>query len=151
MGTEKKKEVSALHQDARSLTEGSIWKSMLLFALPIFWGNLFQQFYNAFDSWVVGRFLGDTALAAVSSSASLIFMMVGFFNGVAMGAGIVISRYFGARDYSTMNRVIHTDLIFGLMAGVLLTFFGVTFTPVILGWMGTPEQVMPQSVTYFRY
>ena len=140
-----------MHQNPRSLTEGSIWKSMLLFALPIFWGNLFQQFYNAFDSWVVGRFLGDTALAAVSSSSSLIFMMVGFFNGVAMGAGIVISRYFGARDYGTMNRVIHTDLIFGLMAGVLLTFFGVTFTPVILGWMGTPEQVMPQSVSYFRY
>ena len=140
-----------MHQNPRSLTEGSIWKSMLLFALPIFWGNLFQQFYNAFDSWVVGRFLGDTALAAVSSSASLIFMMVGFFNGVAMGAGIVISRYFGARDYGTMNRVIHTDLLFGLMAGVLLTFFGVTFTPVILGWMGTPEQVMPQSVSYFRY
>ena len=140
-----------MHQNPRSLTEGSIWKSMLLFALPIFWGNLFQQFYNAFDSWVVGRFLGDTALAAVSSSASLIFMMVGFFNGVAMGAGIVISRYFGARDYGTMNRVIHTDLLFGLMAGVLLTFLGVTFTPVILGWMGTPEQVMPQSVSYFRY
>lgn len=151
MGTEKKKEVSALHQDARSLTEGSIWKSMLLFALPIFWGNLFQQFYNAFDSWVVGRFLGDTALAAVSSSATLIFMMVGFFNGVAMGAGIVIARYFGARDYDTMNRVIHTDLIFGLGAGVLLTFFGVSCTPIILGWMGTPAEVLPQSVSYFRY
>ena len=72
-----------------SMTDGSIWKKMLLFAIPILLGNLFQQFYNAFDSWVVGKFLGDSALAAVSSSASLIFMMVGFFNGVAMGAGVI--------------------------------------------------------------
>ena len=70
-----------------TLTEGPIWKAILLFALPVFAGNLLQQFYNTFDSWVVGRFLGDSALAAVSSSGSLVHMMVGFFNGVAMGAG----------------------------------------------------------------
>ena len=62
-----------------SLTEGSIWKSMLLFAFPVFLGNVLQQFYNAFDSWAVGQFIGDTALAAVSSSGSLVFMMIGFF------------------------------------------------------------------------
>ena len=134
-----------------SLTEGSIWKGMLLFALPIFLGNVFQQFYNAFDSWVVGRFLGDTALAAVSSSGSLIFMMIGFFNGVAMGAGVVIARCYGARDYSSMSRAIHTDIAMGLASGALLTVLGVTFTPTILRWMGTPENVFPQSVSYFRY
>lgn len=134
-----------------SLTEGSIWKGMLLFALPIFLGNVFQQFYNAFDSWVVGRFLGDTALAAVSSSGSLIFMMIGFFNGVAMGAGVVIARCYGARDYTSMSRAIHTDIAMGLTAGALLTVLGVTFTPTILRWMGTPENVLPQSVSYFRY
>ena len=68
-----------MQREALSLTEGSIWKSMLLFTLPIFLGNMFQQFYNTFDSWVVGRFLGDTALAAVSSSSHLIFLLVGFF------------------------------------------------------------------------
>ena len=134
-----------------SLTEGSIWKGMLLFALPIFLKNIFQQFYNAFDSWVVGRFLGDTALAAVSSSGSLIFMMIGFFNGVAMGAGVVIARCYGARDYTSMSRAIHTDIAMGLAAGALLTVLGVSFTPTILRWMGTPENVLPQSVSYFRY
>ena len=134
-----------------SLTGGSIWKGMLLFALPIFLGNVFQQFYNTFDSWVVGHFLGDKALAAVSSSGSLIFMMIGFFNGVAMGAGVVIARCYGARDYTSMSRAIHTDIAMGLASGVLLTVLGVTFTPTILRWMGTPEDVFPQSVSYFRY
>ena len=124
---------------------------MLLFALPVFLGNVFQQFYNAFDSWTVGNFLGDDALAAVSSSGSLIFMMVGFFNGVAMGAGVIIARYFGAKDYEAMHRAIHTDVAFGLSAGILLTVLGVTFSPTILRWMGTPQEVLPQSVSYFRF
>ncbi len=124
---------------------------MLLFALPVFIGNVFQQFYNAFDSWTVGNFLGDDALAAVSSSGSLIFMMVGFFNGVAMGAGVIIARYFGAKDYDSMRKAIHTDVAFGLTAGTVLTVLGVAFTPTILGWMGTPSDVLPQSISYFRY
>ncbi len=134
-----------------SLTEGPIWKAILLFTLPLLVGNVFQQFYNAFDSWVVGKFIGDTALAAVSSSGSLIFMMIGFFNGVAMGAGVIIAKFFGARDYASMNRAIYTDIAFGLAAGAFLTVFGVIFTPTILQWMGTPESVMPQSVSYFRW
>lgn len=134
-----------------SLTEGSIWKGMLLFALPIFLGNVFQQFYNAFDSWVVGRFLGDTALAAVSSSGSLIFLMIGFFNGIAMGAGVIIARFFGAKDYDSMSKAIHTDVAMGLAIGLLLTVLGVSFTPHILRWMNTPADVLPQSIAYFRF
>lgn len=134
-----------------SLTEGSIWKSMLLFAFPVFLGNVLQQFYNAFDSWAVGQFIGDTALAAVSSSGSLVFMMIGFFNGVAMGAGVVIAKLFGARQYAEMRKVIHTVIAFGLVAGGFLTVFGVAFTPAILRWMGTPENVLPQSISYFRF
>ena len=133
------------------LTEGPIWKRMLLFALPVFLGNLFQQFYNAFDSWCVGNFIGQDALAAVSSSGSLIFMMVSFFNGIAMGAGVVIARYFGARDHEKMRLAIHTDVAFGLVSGLVLTVAGVVLTPQILRWMGTPEDVLPQSITYFRY
>lgn len=124
---------------------------MLLFALPILLGNIFQQLYNTFDSWVVGKYLGDKALAAVSSSASLIFLMVGFFNGVAMGAGVIIARYFGAKDYISLRRAIHTDVAFGLTTGCLLTVIGVAFTPTILRWMGTPADVLPQSISYFRY
>ena len=137
--------------DPNSLTEGSIAKKLLLFALPVFLGNLLQQFYNTFDSWCVGNYISDAALAAVSSSSSLIFMLVGFFNGVAMGAGVIIARYFGARDYDSMKRAIHTDVAFGLAAGIALTVLGVTFTPTILRWMDTPEDVLPQSIQYFRF
>ena len=140
-----------MDSDRNALTEGSIWKKMLLFALPVFLGNVFQQFYNTFDSWVVGNFLGDDALAAVSSSGSLIFMMVGFFNGVAMGAGVIIARYYGAEDHEALRLAVHTDVAFGLVAGILLTVLGVAFTPTILQWMGTPKDVLPQSISYFRY
>ena len=140
-----------MKSERNSLTEGPIWKSILLFALPILLGNLFQQFYNTFDSWCVGNFIGENALAAVSSSGSLIFMLVGFFNGVAMGAGVIIARFYGARDYATMRRAIHTDVAFGLTAGVALTVVGVVFSPTILRWMGTPEEVFPESVSYFRF
>ena len=139
-------------QNRRStLLEGPVWKGMVLFAVPIFLGNLFQQFYNTFDSWCVGNFIGEDALAAVSSSGSLIFMMVGFFSGVAMGAGVIMARYFGAGDTDSLKKAIHTDVALGLATGGLLTVLGVVFTPVVLGWMGTPEEVMPQSVSYFRY
>jgi len=134
-----------------SLTEGSIWKAMLLFALPVFLGNVFQQLYNAFDAWCVGNYIGDNALAAVTSSASLIFMMVSFFNGLAMGAGIIIARAFGAKHYDTMQKAIHTAIAFGLVIGLILTVAGVTLTPIILRWMGTPAEVLPQSIIYFRF
>ncbi len=134
-----------------SLLEGSIWKNILLFAFPVFLGNVFQQFYNAFDSWAVGNFIGDNALAAVASSGSLIFMMVGFFNGLAMGAGVIIARYFGAKDYKALRDAIHTDVAFGLLSGIIMTVLGVAFSPVFLRWMGTPEEVLPVSISYFRY
>lgn len=140
-----------MHSQYHSLTEGSIWKSMLLFALPVFLGNVFQQLYNAFDAWCVGNYIGDDALAAVSSSGSLIFMMVSFFNGLSMGAGVIIARAFGAKQYDSMNKAIHTAIAFGLVTGVVLTAVGVALTPTILKWMGTPAEVLPQSIAYFRY
>lgn len=133
-----------------SLAEGTIWKKILFFALPIFLGQVFQQLYNTIDSLIVGKFLGDEALAAVSSSGSLIFMMVGFFNGVAMGAGVIIAKEYGARNYKGMRLAIHTDVAFGLVAGIVLTIVGVCFTPTILQWLNTPTDVFPQSVAYFR-
>ncbi len=144
-------EAHILQAKRDSLTEGSIWKTMLLFALPVFFGNVFQQLYNAFDAWCVGYYIGDDALAAVSSSGSLIFMMVSFFNGVAMGAGVVIARAFGAKQHDTMEKAIHTAIALGLVTGVVLTVAGVALTPTILSWMGTPIEVFPQSVEYFRY
>ena len=133
-----------------SLTEGTIWKNIIMFALPIFLGNVFQQLYNTMDSLIVGKFIDSDALAAVSSSGTLIFLLVGFFNGIALGAGVVISKYFGAKDYDEMQDAIHTDIAFGIVAGVILTVVGVIFTPQILVWMNTPQSVLPNSIVYFR-
>lgn len=140
-----------VREDQNNLTEGTIWRKILFFALPILLGQIFQQLYNTFDSLIVGKFLGDQALAAVSSSGSLIFMMVGFFQGVAMGAAVIIAKEYGAKNYKAMRLALHTDVAFGLAAGALLTVLGVVFTPTILRWMNTPADVMPQSVEYFRF
>ena len=136
--------------DKKGMLNGSIWKSMTLFALPIFLGNLFQQLYNTVDSLIVGNFVSDNALAAVTSSGSLIFLIIGFFNGVAVGAGVVISRYFGARDYENMSKAIHTTIAFGLIVSVVFTLIGVYMSPLILEWMDTPESVMPESIAYLQ-
>ena len=136
--------------EKNDLTEGSVYRKMIFFALPILAGQIFQQLYNTFDSLIVGRFLGDQALAAVSSSGSLIFMMVGFFQGVALGAGVLIAKEAGARNEKQMRLALHTDVAFGLAAGVILTALGIVFTPTILRWMRTPADVLPQSISYFR-
>lgn len=132
------------------LTKGTIWRKIIAFAIPIFLGNLFQQLYNTADSLIVGNFIGSEALAAVSSSGNLIFLMVGFFNGIAMGAGVVIARYYGARKAEEVEKAVHTLVAFGLVAGVALTAAGMLATPYILQWMGTPESVLPNSILYFR-
>lgn len=132
------------------MTSGSIFKRMIFFALPLFLGNLFQQLYNTVDSLIVGNFLGSSALAAVSSSGSLIFLLIGFLTGISTGAGVVVSRYFGAEDAGGVHRAVHTTVAFGLAAGVAMTAVGVLLSPQILIWMGTPESVMPESTTYLQ-
>lgn len=139
-----------MDQDKMSMTEGKVWKILVRFAFPLLLGNLFQQLYNAVDSLVVGNFCGNEALAAVSSSGSMQHLLIGFFQGVFIGASVIISRCFGAKDEEGVDEAIHTTVIFSLAAGVVLTILGVIFTPMILLWMGTPENVLPNSVTYFR-
>lgn len=135
---------------ASNMTQGSIWKQMVRFAIPVFLGNLFQQFYNVADTYVVGNVLGTDAMAAVGSSGNLIFMLIGFFQGIFIGAGVVISRYWGAKEHENVSRAVHTTLAFALIAGLFLTFVGVSMTPTILRWMNTPENVLPNSIAYFR-
>lgn len=135
----------------KDMTVGSPYKLMLGFALPIFLSQLFQQLYNTADALIVGRFLGTEALAAVTSSGTLIFLMISFFTGTAMGGGVVISRYFGANDETKVSRAIHTLLAFGLVSGFLLTVVGVILTPTFLRWMRTDPEVLPQAIEYFRY
>lgn len=133
------------------MTVGNPYRLILEFAIPIFLSQVFQQFYNTADTLIVGKFLGTEALAAVSSSGNLIFLLTSFFIGTAMGAGVVISRYFGARDYEKVSRAVHTTIALGIVCGVFLTVAGVVFTPVLLQWMDTDPDVMPQAVEYFRY
>ncbi len=137
-------------KETTRMTEGTIWKRITAFALPIFLGNLFQQLYNTADSLIVGNFLGSNALAAVSSSGNLIFLMMGFFNGIAMGAGVVIARYYGAKEFDRVRKSVHTTIALGIAAGIVLTVAGTILTSRILVWMGTPADVLPESTTYFR-
>ena len=123
------------------MTEGSISRKIIFFAIPLFIGNLFQQLYNTADSLIVGNFLGSNALAAVSSSGNLIFLMVGFINGIALGAGVVIARYYGAKNKEYLQKAIHTTVAFGLAAGLALTAIGMFLAPKILVLMGTPSEV----------
>lgn len=133
-----------------SLTEGSIWRRMVAFAIPLFFGNLFQQLYNAADSLIVGNFLGSQALAAVSSTSSLIFLLVGFFNGIAIGAGVVIAHYYGAKETERLRKAVHTTVAFGIICGLLLMVIGLITVPSLLRLMRTPEDVLPNSILYFR-
>jgi len=132
------------------LTEGKISEKIILFALPIFLGNLFQQFYNVVDSLVVGNVLGKEALAAVSSTGSLIFLIIGFINGIFVGASVIIARYFGAEDKENLSTAVHTTTAFGFIAGIIITIIGVGFTPWFLKLMKTPDDVFANAVTYLR-
>ena len=137
-------------QDVINVTEGKISKSIVLFALPILLGNLFQQLYNVADSLVVGNVLGKDALAAVTSTGSLIFLLVGFINGIFVGSGVIISRYYGAKKAERLSTAIHTTLAFAVIAGLLMTVIGASLTPWVLRLVAVPEDVFPQAVIYLR-
>lgn len=134
----------------RSLTEGCIPVCILRFALPLFFGQLLQQCYNMADAWVIGNFASNDSFAAVSSGGSLTFLIIGFFNGIAIGGGVVISRYFGARDKENVSKAIHTVFLFGLLASLFATVVGLLLIPQLLRLMGTPANVLPYSIAYFR-
>ena len=133
---------------ATRMTEGSIGGQMFRFMLPLFIGNLFQQLYNTADALIVGRLLGEQALAAVAGTGNLIFLIVSFFSGIAGGAGVAISRYYGGKEPEKLQSAIHTSVAFGLIATAVLTVAGVLFSPAMLRWMDTPEDIMAQSVEY---
>ncbi len=135
----------------RLLTEGKPWKALVSFAWPIFLSQLFQQLYSTADSLIVGNYIGEKAFAAVRSSGNLIHLMTSFFIGASMGAGVVISRHFGAGDHERVSRAVHTNILFSLICGAIMTAFGATMTPLILQWMHVPEDVMPSSVAYLRW
>lgn len=134
----------------RSMTNGVIWKEIILFSIPLLIGNLFQQLYNTVDSLVVGNYVGENALAAVGASNPLSNLIIGFFMGISAGAGILVSRYFGARKETDLSETIHTFLSFAFIAGIFLTFFGLFMSPILLQWLGTPVEIFNEASVYLR-
>jgi MATE efflux family protein len=132
------------------MTEGNALKNIIIFTLPLLLGNVFQQLYNIVDSMVVGNFVGDEALAAVSSSGSLINLLIGLVQGITVGAGIVIAQYFGAKDNEKMRKSIHTTVIFSFILGIAMTVFGFFMSGQLLIWMKTDESVLSLSTIYFK-
>ena len=132
------------------MTQGGVVKAILLFSIPLLIGNIFQQLYNTADSVIAGNFISKQALAAIGSSNSLINLLIGLFLGIATGAGVIIAQYYGAKDKEKMQWAVHTSIAFSLIGGVILTVAGVLLSPQILKWMGTPDEIMEQSVVYLR-
>jgi putative MATE family efflux protein len=134
----------------KNLTEGNSGSLIFKFAVPMLIGNVFQQMYNIVDSIIVGRYLGKQALAAVGASFPLIFMLISFVVGVAMGTTIIVSQYFGARDMKMVKRSIETMYIFLFFASIAVTILGITLSGPIFRLINLPEDVMPQAITYFN-
>ena len=139
-----------LASKSMDMTTGSNWKLLLSFSIPLLIGNLFQQLYNTVDSLVVGNFVGTEALAAVGSTTCIINTMVMFFTGTSIGATVVISRHYGAHDDRKLHLAVETTMMVTFIASILFTGIGVLFTPFMLRFMSTPEDVLPSASEYLR-
>lgn len=135
---------------SRQITEGVIWKQLLLFFFPILMGSVFQQLYNTVDTIIVGRFVGTGALAAVGASSPIISLINGFFIGVSSGATVVLSQFYGANDRDGVEKAVHTGIALALTLGVIVTVLGVGLAPQILKLIGTPDSCFADAVLYCR-
>ncbi len=136
---------------AYGIVEGVIWQQLLIFFFPILLGTFFQQLYNTADAMIVGKYVGKQALAAVGgSTGNLINLIVGFFVGLASGATVIISQFYGARQEKDVSRTVHTAIALALTGGALLTVLGYFLSPSLLRLMNTPQDVMEPAVTYIR-
>ena len=132
------------------MTEGTIWRHLVGFAFPLFVGNIFQQLYNTVDSVVVGNFVGADALGAVTSTIPVVFTLIGLFIGLAMGASVVISQFFGAKDEANLRRATHTAVVSTVVLSLVLSAVGYLTTPALLRFMNTPPSVLREAVVYLQ-
>ena len=132
------------------MTEGNIFSHLLLFALPLLAGNIFQQLYNMVDTWVVGNFVSEEAFSAVGTVTPIVNMLIGSFLGLSSGAGVVISQYYGAHKEQRVQDAVHTSICLTIVMSVAFTFIGVGMTPTMLRFMRTPDNVFPQSEAYLK-
>ena len=136
---------------SNGITDGIIWKQILLFFFPILLGTFFQQLYNTADAIIVGKFCGKEALAAVGgATGALVNLLVGFFVGLSSGASVIISQFYGARKGEDVSRAIHTTIALAVASGAFLTIVGTLFSEKILVLMGTPADVLVHAVEYLR-
>lgn len=133
------------------MTSGSIWKTILLFSLPLIFGNLLQQTYNTIDSMIVGNYVGSNALAAVGSSTHLINLLISFSQGIAVGCGVLVSQSMGGSNQKNMRLAVHTSLALAVAFGLLISIMGYIFAPWLLEKMDTPAEVMGESIAYLRF
>ena len=128
------------------ITDGVIWQQLLLFFFPILFGTFFQQLYNTVDAVIVGRFVGKEALSCVSgSSGQIINLVVGFFTGLSAGATVMISQHFGAKNEEQLHKALHTAYAFAITGGIIAGVIGVVMTRMVLKWMNTPENLLPDD------
>ena len=132
------------------MTEGNIWKLLIVFSIPLILGNLLQQMYNTADSIIVGNFVGSNGLAAVGSGTALINLIIAFSQGAAVGAGVIVSQNLGARDKQKTKLAVHTAMCIAIILGVILSAIGVIFSRDLLIWMKTPKSVLKDSVLYLQ-
>ena len=133
------------------ITEGRISQQLLLFFFPILFGTFFQQLYNTVDAIVVGQYLGTEALAAVGGgTGTAINLLIGFFTGLSSGATVIISQFYGAKDYKDTNKAIHTAMLIAILGGIIILAVGILFTRPILELIGTPEDVIGLAEEYMR-
>lgn len=132
------------------MTEGNILKKIFFFSVPLILGNLFQQLYNTVDSIIVGNYVGKGALAAVGSSTSTINLLIAFSQGAAVGAGVVIAQYLGAKEKQKVEEAVHTAMGIAIALGMILTVLGIALSGTILRLMDTPGDVIEQSNLYLK-
>ena len=142
--------MSSQKTTARDMTQGNIVKQVLLFAMPLMLGNIFQMLYNTVDSIVVGQFVGTEALAAVGSTTMIVNMLVFFFNGFSIGASVVIGVHFGAKNMEKLHKAVETTMAVTFIMSVLFTIIGVLGVKPMLRFMSTPENVFPEATTYLQ-
>ena len=144
----KQSTVVAGRHNGTDMTQGSIFGHILTFALPLLAGNLFQQLYNTVDTWVVGNYVGAEAFAAVGEVTQIVNMLIGVFTGLASGAGVVISQYFGARNEKKVHDAVHTSIMMTVILSVVLTIIGIAMTPLLLNITKVAENIYPYSKAY---
>ena len=135
---------------ARDMTSGPILRQMIAFALPLMLGNVFQMLYNTVDSVIVGNFVSKQALAAIGSTTMIVNMLVFFFNGFSVGAGVTIGQYFGAREMDKLHRAIETTMAATFVLSLAMSALGVALVPALLRMMSTPDDVFADAQIYLR-